>query len=109
MAPQTEIVCSFLYYNFYILYLPSSKLQIISELGSFIQKIMFHFKSSTGVYVHISLVDAASNYFFQCEHRWNIYGSYGKWLKGFRSLTSKKFAKRSNIFQRRLQNSQSCI
>lgn len=43
----------------------SSKLQIISECGKLIQKVMFHFNSSTCVQVHISLVDPASNSFFK--------------------------------------------
>lgn len=73
---QTEIVAGFF---FILLFLHplftsckstarfwlSSKLQIISECGKLIQKVMFHFNSSTCVQVHISLVDPASNSFFK--------------------------------------------
>lgn len=83
---QTEIAVSFLYYDFYILYLLPVKLLLVSDflprsklfqnVAVSIQKVMFHFRSSTCVQAHTSLVDPASNSFFkvtQNEHIWFIW------------------------------------
>lgn len=76
---QTEIVGAFFKLLFLHLSFTSCKfigsfwlssklqLQIISECGNLIQKVMFHFNSSTCVQVHISLVDPASNSFFKAN------------------------------------------